>query len=181
MTMLGFLKEKEEKEDKEKKSLTIPQREINTVADLKIDDEYIFAKGDTTVRDVAKKLLRGYYGTALIVDDNNNVLGAITLDIIVAKCIVESRNADETLARDIMDTNIIKVKKHTTIVDLDKMIREKKPAAVVVYDDQDEKVLGYVSPLDMMEALQALHQVQQTGETGENPDTENEKEDSSRD
>lgn len=125
------------------------------VSDLKIDDEYIFVKKDTTVQDVAKKLLQGYFGTALVLDDKN-VVGAITLDIIVAKCVVNLRNPAETTAEEIMDRNIVKVKKSTDIKNVDAEIRQKKPAAVVVYDEDEENVLGYVSPLDMMEALQAL-------------------------
>lgn len=125
------------------------------VSDLKIDDEYIFVKKDTTVQDVAKKLLQGYFGTALVLDDKN-VVGAITLDIIVAKCIVNLKNPTEITAEEIMDRNIVKVKKSTDIKNVDAEIRQKKPAAVVVYDEDEENVLGYVSPLDMMEALQAL-------------------------
>lgn len=125
------------------------------VADLKIDDEYIFVKKNTTVQEVAKKLLQGYYGTALVMD-GDDIVGAITLDIIVAKTVVQVKNPVETTAGEIMDTRVVKVKKSTSIKDVDAQIREVKPSAVVVYDEQGTKVLGYVSPLDMMEALQSI-------------------------
>jgi len=126
---------------------------VETVADMKVDDEYIMIKKNTTVRDIARGLLEGENRAALVMD-GNRCIGAITLDIIVARTIVEPRHPLGTLAYEIMDTNILKVFRHTRIDDIRKSIQRLKPVAIVVLDERGEQVVGYVSPMDMVEAVQ---------------------------
>ncbi len=127
------------------------------VSDLKVDDEYIIVGPDETVQQVAKRLLQGYYGTALV-RAGKEIVGAITMDIIVAKTVVEAKDPTVATAQDIMDENVVKVNPETDIKNVDQDIRRVRPSAVVVCDSSSGDVLGYVSPLDMMEALQSIVQ-----------------------
>lgn len=127
------------------------------VSDLKVDDEYIIVGPAETVQQVAKRLLQGYYGTALV-RDKKDVVGAITMDIIVHRVVVEAKDPTVITAKDVMDKNIVKVNPETDIKNVDQDIRRLRPSAVVVTDSKSGDVLGYVSPLDMMEALQNLTQ-----------------------
>lgn len=126
------------------------------VADLEVEDEYIVVDQNTTVREVAKKIMGGEISTALITDGPNNVVGAISVDIMVQKITVEVRNPIETKVKTIMDKNVIRVKKSTDIKAVEQRIIKFKPAAVVVVSEDGKKILGYVSPFDMVEALQEM-------------------------
>lgn len=122
------------------------------VSDMNVEDEYIVVNKDESVQDVARKLMKGNFGTAIVISEDS-VLGALTVDIMVQKIVVEVKNPIETKVADIMDKNIVMVRKETDISEVAAEIRKKQPSAVVVTDDSGKKVIGYVSPMDMIEAL----------------------------
>lgn len=123
------------------------------VSELKFDDEYIIVKKTTTVQEVARRLLDGENRAALVID-GKRCIGAITLDIIVARMIVKPHHPVATVAEEIMDTNILTVKRTTKISSISSELKRIKPVAVVVTDDSSDQVIGYVSPMDMVEAEQ---------------------------
>lgn len=124
------------------------------VSDMKIDDEYVIVDVGESIQSITKKLLTGMYETALVME-NMVIVGAINLNMILTRIVIEGRNPTETSGKDVMDKNILKVTLGTRLLDVDSEIRRKAPAAVVVVDD-NEAILGYVSPSDMMEALQKI-------------------------
>lgn len=124
------------------------------VSDLKIDDEYIIVDSGENIQSVTKKLMSGKYQTALVMD-KMTIVGAINLSLILQKIVIELFDPLKTLARDIMDKNIVRVTPDTRLLDVDSEIRRKQPSAVVV-TNKHGAVVGYVSPADMMEALQKL-------------------------
>lgn len=123
------------------------------VSDLKFDDEYILVNRRMTIQEVATRLLDGENGCALVMHDKKCV-GAITLDIIVAKTIATAQHPVATLSYEVMDENIIHVTPSTNLKEIWEKVQLFTPVAIVVLNEERTHVIGYVSPMDMVEAQQ---------------------------
>ena len=59
------------------------------VSDVEIDDEFITVKGSMTIIEISKEMARVGIPDAVVVDDDDKVLGAVDDYDIVSKCLAE--------------------------------------------------------------------------------------------
>ena len=83
---------------------------ISLLRDLKNIKENFAFKTETPISEIALALKDKKIGAVPIVDENNKLLGIVSERDIVSKLVVEARDADLTIAKEIMTSKIITAK-----------------------------------------------------------------------
>ncbi len=121
------------------------------VKDLEIDDEYITVRDTDSIVEVSKKMKQAGMPDAVVVNSKEKILGALDAYDIVSKVLAEEANPNAVNAKDIMYTPPI-VTPDTPIRRVHEIMRELDVSLVPVSNDE-EKLLGVVTILDILDAL----------------------------
>ncbi|MDH5401489.1 MAG: CBS domain-containing protein [Candidatus Heimdallarchaeota archaeon] len=121
------------------------------VSDLHIEDEYITVTHDMSVVEVAKKLTENGIPDAVVIDDQEKVLGVLDDFDIVSKGVAKEKDLKQLTAKDIMfappplklDNDLTRVKE---------LFDEFECTVLPVVDDE-RKLLGVVTIMDLMGGL----------------------------
>ena len=110
-----------------------------------------FVKGDTTIHEVAQKMLKKDTG-AILVGDHDKMTGIITDRDIVMKVIAEGRDPKSMTANDIMSAPLLYCYDDQEAEDVaDNMIEQDALRMFVV--DSDKRACGILSHSDLADAI----------------------------
>ena len=106
-------------------------------------------KENTIVQEISAKLFAGNFNGLPVVDDNNVVVGIVTI-IDVLKAIRKGSALNKSRAKEIMTSNPSVVKKDASIYEIIDIMIEKEIIMVPVVDDNTNKIIGVVTRIDIM-------------------------------
>ncbi len=121
------------------------------VKDLEIDDEYISVQGSASVLEVSKKMEQAGMPDAVVLDSEGKLLGALDAYDIVSKVIAKEKNPEEVTAKEIMYAPPIVTL--TTPVQRVYEIMDELDVSLIPVCDMEEKLLGVVTILDVLNGL----------------------------
>ena len=126
-----------------------------TISSLNIRDEFALVRNDAVFADVARVLTPRNVNIVLVRGNKNKgVIGVIPHTHFLEIC-SKKINPANTLAKDHLLTNILRLKEETPLVEAAKIIHERKPDAVLVLSGEN-KFSGYLSPNDIREMTDKL-------------------------
>jgi CBS domain-containing protein len=123
-----------------------------TIANLKIDDEYDTIK-DTTVVEASKKIKEKNIPDLVVIDDNEKVLGTISTYDIVTKIVAESKSLETRVSEIMMKVKPFSLE--TKVVEAFDIMKIEQ-VEVVPVTDENKKLLGVVTVMDVYSALEAF-------------------------
>lgn len=124
-----------------------------TVGHLKIDDEYDIISNSATIVESARKMKEKNIPDLVVVDENNKVLGTVSTFDIVSK-IVANNKSNEGSIIDIME-KVAPFSLQTKVTTaFDQM--KKNQIEVVPVTDEENKLLGVVTVMDVFSAIEAF-------------------------
>jgi len=106
-------------------------------------------KENTIVQEISAKLFAGNFNGLPVVDDNNVVVGIVTI-IDVLKAIRKGSALNKLKAKDIMTPSPSVVKKDASIYEIIDIMIEKEIIMVPVVDDNTNKIIGVVTRIDII-------------------------------
>lgn len=124
-----------------------------TIANLKIDDEYdtIF---DTTIIEASKKIKEKNIPDLVVIDEQSkNVLGTVSTFDIVTKIVANNKSLETKVSEIMMKVKPFSLEtKVTTAFE----IMKQAQVEVVPVTDENNKLLGVVTVMDVFSALEAF-------------------------
>lgn len=121
------------------------------VEDVNIEDDYIVVKPSDTIVDVSKKIAESAIPDAIVVDDDNKVLGALDNYDIISKVIAPEKDIQSTKAEDIMYAPP-PVRLNTELSVVEKIMGDLEVSVLPVTDNAD-KLLGVITMMDVLEGM----------------------------
>src|SRR6476469_7539934 len=106
-------------------------------------------KENTIVQEISAKLFAGNFNGLPVLDDNNVVVGIVTI-IDVLKAIRKGSALNKLKAKDIMTPSPSVVKKDASIYEIIDIMNEKEIIMVPVVDDNTNKIIGVVTRIDII-------------------------------
>ena len=125
-----------------------------TVADLVLDDEHVTIGLEDTLVEGCKRLVSIPSGILVVLDDDDQVKGVIGQRQML-KAIGNGIDVNETVCKEVMEMDVLKVPLTETIASVIKSVNERMPQAVVAINDEGE-FEGYFSPEDYRQAQTIL-------------------------
>ena len=137
-----------------KKGLKMNNRVINQmkVRELSIEDEYFVVKANETVLDLAKKITDTGIPDAVVVDEENKVLGVTDDFDIVTKVVAQGKDPATVKVEEIM-FQPPHVYEDTDLERVDKIMREFK-ASIVPVVNKEKQIIGVVTVFDLQEGME---------------------------
>lgn len=123
------------------------------VSEVTIDDDYITVKVDDTVLQVAKAIAKAGVPDAIVLDQDDKALGALDDYDIISKAIAPEKDINKMTAKDIMYAPP-PVKLDTDLDEVHKIMNELEATVLPVVDD-DRKLLGVITIMDVLEGKAA--------------------------
>ena len=125
-----------------------------TVADLVLDDEHVTIGLEDTLVEGCKRLVSIPSGILVVLDDDDQVKGVIGQRQML-KAIGNGIDVNETVCKEVMEMDVLKVPLTETIASVIKSVNERMPQAVVAINDEGA-FEGYFSPDDYRQAQTIL-------------------------
>ncbi|MHA1145044.1 MAG: CBS domain-containing protein [Candidatus Helarchaeota archaeon] len=119
-----------------------------------LSDEYTTVKPEDSALKVTKKLTEPNILTAIVVDKDEKVLGAIIKNTLLKTCIIEGKDPNSVTARDLMGP-IETIREGTEFLDAIKLMAEKSVKAIAIL--KEGKLHGVLS---MYDAISLLYKMQ---------------------
>lgn len=126
------------------------------VGEVEIEDDYITVKNTDTILSVAKAIADAGIPDAVVLDENDNVVGALDDFDIVSKVIAVEKDQNTVTAEEVMYAPP-PVRKITTLEETHKIMKELDATMLPVVDDE-KKLLGVVTIMDVLEGLSDEYQ-----------------------
>jgi CBS domain-containing protein len=120
---------------------------MNALDAMSID--VVAAKDDTTVIEIAPRLVLGTFNGVPIIDDKGLVIGIITA-IDILRALRDGKNLNILLVRDLMTKNPSTVKQSTKIEEIIDIMDKKGIEMVPVVEDNDDRLIGVISRSDIL-------------------------------
>ncbi|MHA2029653.1 MAG: CBS domain-containing protein [Candidatus Kariarchaeaceae archaeon] len=121
------------------------------VSDVEIEDEYVVVKASDTIYDVAQAISKAGIPDAVVLDEDETVLGALDDFDIVSKVLAVDKDHKTITAKDILYAPP-PVKQTTSLKDAHEIMQELDATMLPVVDDE-KKLLGVVTIMDVLEGL----------------------------
>jgi len=121
------------------------------VEDVNIEDDYIVVKPSDTIVVVSKKIAEAAIPDAIVVNDDNEVLGALDVYDIISKVIAPEKDLKSTTAEDIMYAPP-PVRLATELSVVEKIMGDLE-VSVLPVSDKNNTLLGVITMMDVMEGL----------------------------
>jgi predicted transcriptional regulator len=126
------------------------------VGDVDISDDYLVVNTIDSVLEVAKFLKKEGIPDAVVVDDNDKVVGIIDDYVLVTEVLAEGKDVNETNAEDVMLTPPM-VTVDTDLTEVEEILDKEDVTLLAVVDENDE-LLGVVTIMDVLEGLAKAHE-----------------------
>ncbi len=120
------------------------------VKDVEIDDDYVVVHNADSILDVAKKIAEAGIPDAVVLDADDKVVGSLDDYDIISKVIAPEMDLKSTTAADIMFVPP-PVRLSTELEKVHEMMEKLEATALPVIDD-DNKLLGVITIMDILEA-----------------------------
>jgi len=121
------------------------------VKDVNYQDEYITVKDSMTVIELSKEIAKAGIPDAVVIDDNEKVVGAIDTYDIISKCLAVEKDPNSTLAKEIMFAPP-PVKLMTPLKEVHEIMQKLEATVIPVIDDS-QALLGVVTIMDVIDGL----------------------------
>ncbi|OLS28215.1 MAG: Magnesium transporter MgtE [Candidatus Heimdallarchaeota archaeon LC_2] len=121
------------------------------VGDVEIEDDYITVKNTDTILAVAKAIAKSAIPDAVVLNENDKVVGALDDFDIISKVIAVEKDHNTITAEEVMYAPP-PVRKTTTLEETHKIMQELDATMLPVVDDE-LKLLGVVTIMDVLEGL----------------------------
>ena len=121
------------------------------VSDVEIDDEFITVKGSMTIIEISKEMARVGIPDAVVVDDDDKVLGAVDDYDIVSKCLAEEKDPMVLTAEEIMFSPP-PIRIDTDLKAVHEMMQELE-ATMLPVTDTEKNLKGVVTLMDVLDGL----------------------------
>lgn len=108
---------------------------------------------DDNVMKCSKVMLNNHVGS-VIVKDNNEVVGIITEKDIVERLVAKSKEAKNTLAKDIMSTSLISINSSSDIYNAMQKMKETNVRRLLVFNE--DSFLGLITYKDILKIQPSL-------------------------
>lgn len=119
-----------------------------------ISDEYVVVSPDEPAMEVTKKLTAPNILTAIVLDDEGKIVGAIIKNSLLDLCIVKKKDSSSITAKEIMGS-IESIEENTEFLNAIKLMIEKSAKALAI--TKKGKLRGVLSIYD---ALALLYKIQ---------------------
>lgn len=115
----------------------------------------VLVKPADTIHKAARILARNKVGSAVVVDDNEEVVGIITDRDILDKVVAKGKDPKKVLVKDVMTKNPVTIEDDYTIQDaIDKMMDKGIRRLLVT---RVGKPIGFVTAADLLTALNSMN------------------------
>jgi len=124
---------------------------MSFVSDVEIEDDYVVVKGSDTIYVVAQTIAKAGIPDAVVLDEDETVLGALDDFDIVSKVLAVDDDPKAVTAKEVMYAPP-PVRTTTSLKDAYEMMQELDATMLPVVDD-DKKLLGVLTVMDILEGL----------------------------
>jgi len=121
------------------------------VSDVNIDDEFITVNADDTIIKVAKSIAQAGVPDAVVVNENDQVVGSLDDYDIVSKVLAEEKDPMTMKASEIMSTHP-PIKPDTKLNEVYESMKSLDVSMLPI-TDEGRKLLGVVTIMDVLEAM----------------------------
>lgn len=121
------------------------------VSDVEIEDDYVVVKATDTIFEVAQTISKAGIPDAVVLEEDDTVLGALDDFDIVSKVLAVDGDPKTVTAKEIMYAPP-PVKITTSLKEAHEMMQELDATMLPVVDD-DKKLLGVITVMDVLEGL----------------------------
>jgi CBS domain-containing protein len=121
------------------------------VSDVNYEDDYVVVKGSDSIYDVAQTISKAGIPDAVVLADDETVLGALDDFDIVSKVLAVDKDHKTTTAEEVMYAPP-PVRPTTSLKDTHEIMQELDATMLPVVDE-DKKLLGVVTIMDVLEGL----------------------------
>lgn len=116
----------------------------------------VLVRPDDTIHKVARILARNKVGSAVVVDENEEIVGIITDRDILDKVVAKGKDPKKVLVKDVMTTKPVTIEDDYTIRDaIDKMM--DKGIRRLLVTRVGGKPIGFVTAADLLAALNSMN------------------------
>jgi len=105
-----------------------------------------------TIKEAAEKMIAEKVSLLLVVDNNNKPIGVVTRKDIAFRVIRKAENPEDVLVSAIMSAPISTINENLSVVELGKILGERKYKRLLVENDRGE-LTGIVSTTDILKAV----------------------------
>ena len=119
-----------------------------------LSDEFTTVKENDSALDVTKKLTKPKILTAIVLDENERIVGAIIKNSLLDECIIKGRDPKEIKAKELMDS-IDSIEENTEFIEAVRQITDNRAKALAILNNG--KLKGVLSVYD---ALSLLYKIQ---------------------
>lgn len=128
------------------------------VGDVEIEDDYITVKETDNILAVAKAIAEAGIPDAVVVDEENHAIGALDDYDIVSKVIAMEKDPKEVSAKDVMYAPP-PVRKSMSLTETHEIMQQLEATMLPVVDEE-KKLIGVVTIMDVLEGLAMQDQPQ---------------------
>jgi CBS domain-containing protein len=125
-------------------------RTLDGQVESAIRTSLVTARPGEPVSKVIRRMVISDIGASIVVKDEK-AIGLITERDILERVTGKGRDPSETFAKDIMSSPVATVEQNMSLIDILRMMQEKRVRRLVV--TQDEKITGIVTERRILEAL----------------------------
>lgn len=116
-------------------------------------NKVIKAKGDTSLREIAKLMENNGVGCVPICNEEDRVVGFLTDRDIITRCVAANGDCSKTKASDVMTKQVIKTTPDTEVQEVCETMSTNQVRRLPVIDDG--KIVGMLSLGDMAQSKEA--------------------------
>ncbi len=127
------------------------------VRDMPITDEHITVLPTLSLRECSRQMFAARHGTALVLDEQRQVVGMVRSDQIL-EMVLAQRDISDLTVREVMESQFQEVEENVELTEIAKLIADEQTRSFVVVDKQGH-YRGYFSSADLRSARQVLLKV----------------------
>jgi len=131
----------------------IPEKEGSLEISEIMSRQPVVCEINQSVQEVAK-LMKKYTISSVVVLEHKELAGIITVDDIVRKAVATAKDANKTLAKDIMSSNVISIAPNASVREAMELFGEQEIRQVPVM--KNNKLVGFLTQKDILRIEPAL-------------------------
>ncbi len=113
----------------------------------------VVAKPEESVRRGAERMVGSEVGTLVVIDQADRPVGIVTDRDVMARCVVEPRDPDQTRLSEIMSHPVLTVRESTPIEDAVAQMSRRRIRRLPVLADGGERLVGILALDDVLQLL----------------------------
>jgi CBS domain-containing protein len=133
------------------------RRDEMKVEDLPIFDEFIRVRGETPISEAASRMVEEGVMDVIVVDDNDRVLGVVTLFTLLEKVLAKGLDASKIACKEVVSTNYATITRNSDVGEgitrfmATQVSKGSDIPGLIVLDG--DKLVGLLSVGDMLAAV----------------------------